>query len=85
MLSDGYNVHLYPPTPPHHLSPTVRKKPPRPLPSCLDPKLKTGTDLVKKQEVMKSSLGQPKLDFFNFFQFHDILFSQAVEMKCHEY
>lgn len=30
----------------------------RPLPSCLTPRLKTGTDLVKKQEVMKRGLGR---------------------------
>lgn len=42
---------------------SISETSPRPLPSCLAPRLKTGTDLVKKQEVMKSGLGQPNRVF----------------------
>lgn len=54
------NVH-YNPLPPNPNPPT--SPPPRPLPSCLAQRLKTGTDLVKKQEVMKSGLAQPYQSF----------------------
>lgn len=44
---------------------TTKKTSPRPLPSCRALRLKTGTDLVKKQEVMKSGLEQPnRASFF---------------------
>lgn len=48
-------------TPPHH--PLTTTAPPRPLPSCLAQRLKTGTDPVKKQEVMKSGLAQTYQSF----------------------
>lgn len=71
----------------HHPHTHTQKTPPRPLPSCLALSLKTGTDLVKKQEVMKTGLEQPNQVFFPPIppsKFHDTSFTQTHKPPTHE-